>query len=144
VFGRLLGWYTKHTLSGVLALLRNFVRCKIHFASSKSCALVFLQRYCMHFSSGRDRASQTAALSTGRHLYSAGRPSRWALAHILVYCNLLLLFNFNYFNLACTFGYRSIGAPTLCFIVFLQFCASFISYVTMCVCRILTIIYLLT
>jgi len=25
-----------------------------------------------------------AALSTGRHLYSAGRPSRWALAHILV------------------------------------------------------------
>ena len=29
--------------------------------------------------------SQTAALSRGRHLYSAGRPSRWALAHILVY-----------------------------------------------------------
>jgi len=28
--------------------------------------------------------SQTAALNTGRHLYSAGRPSRWALAHILV------------------------------------------------------------
>ena len=28
--------------------------------------------------------SQTAALSRGRHLYSAGRPSRWALAHILV------------------------------------------------------------
>ena len=29
-------------------------------------------------------ASQTAALNRGRHLYSAGRPSRWALAHILV------------------------------------------------------------
>jgi len=28
--------------------------------------------------------SQTAALNIGRHLYSAGRPSRWALAHILV------------------------------------------------------------
>jgi len=28
--------------------------------------------------------SQTAALNTGRHLYSAGRPSRWALANILV------------------------------------------------------------
>jgi len=28
--------------------------------------------------------SQTAALNRGRHLYSAGRPSRWALAHILV------------------------------------------------------------
>ena len=26
--------------------------------------------------------SQTAALITGRHLYSAGLPSRWALAHI--------------------------------------------------------------
>jgi len=29
--------------------------------------------------------SQTAALYGGRHLYSAGRPSRWALAHILVF-----------------------------------------------------------
>jgi len=28
--------------------------------------------------------SQTAALNRGRHLYSAVRPSRWALAHILV------------------------------------------------------------
>jgi len=33
--------------------------------------------------------SQTAALNRGRHLYSAGRPSRWALGQILVlvYCN---------------------------------------------------------
>jgi len=28
--------------------------------------------------------SQTAALNRGCHLYSAGRPSHWALAHILV------------------------------------------------------------
>ena len=28
--------------------------------------------------------SQTAALIRWRHLYLAGRPSRWALAHILV------------------------------------------------------------
>ena len=28
--------------------------------------------------------SQTSALNRGRHLCSAGRPSRWALAHILV------------------------------------------------------------
>ena len=28
--------------------------------------------------------SQTAALKRRRHLYSAGRPSRWASAHILV------------------------------------------------------------
>ena len=32
--------------------------------------------------------SQTAALNRGRHLYSAGRPSRWALAHISSFnCN---------------------------------------------------------
>jgi len=35
-----------------------------------------------HSSCGRQ--SNFAALNTGRHLYSAGRPSRWALAHILV------------------------------------------------------------
>ena len=29
--------------------------------------------------------SQTAALNRGRHLYSAGRPSRWALPHISSY-----------------------------------------------------------
>jgi len=34
------------------------------------------QRYCT--------ALKTAALNRERHLYSAGRPSRWALAHILV------------------------------------------------------------
>ena len=33
-----------------------------------------------HSSSGRQ--PNFAALSRGRHLYSAGRPSRWALAHI--------------------------------------------------------------
>ena len=41
VFGRVLGWYTTYAFSGALAPLRNFARCKIHFASSKTCALVF-------------------------------------------------------------------------------------------------------
>jgi len=35
-----------------------------------------------HSSSGRQ--PNFVALNRGRHLYSAGRPSRWALAHILV------------------------------------------------------------
>jgi len=35
-----------------------------------------------HSSSGSQ--PNFAALNRGRHLYSAGRPSRWALAHILV------------------------------------------------------------
>jgi len=49
-----------------------------------------------HSSSGRQPNS--AALNRGRHLYSAGRPSSWALAHILVllrycrYINLLLTY----------------------------------------------------
>ena len=44
--------------------------------------------------------SKTAALSRGRHLYSAGRPSRWALAHVLV-CNgqfCTLLWNLAHFR----------------------------------------------
>jgi len=36
-----------------------------------------------HSSSGRQ--PNLAASKRGRHLYSAGRPSRWASAHILVY-----------------------------------------------------------
>jgi len=35
--------------------------------------------------------SQTVALNRGRHLYSAGRPSRWALAHILVFVIIVTL-----------------------------------------------------
>jgi len=35
-----------------------------------------------HYSSGRQ--PNFAALNRGRYLYSAGRPSRWAMAHILV------------------------------------------------------------
>ena len=34
--------------------------------------------------SGNGREPNFAALNRGRHLYSAERPSRWALAHILV------------------------------------------------------------
>ena len=40
------------------------------------------QRYCTESSSGRQ--PNFAALNRGRHLCSAGRPSGWALAHILV------------------------------------------------------------
>jgi len=48
-----------------------------------STAFASWQRYCMACSSGRQ--PNFAALNRGRHLYSAGRPSRWALAHILVF-----------------------------------------------------------
>ena len=46
-----------------------------------------------HSSSGRQ--PNFAALNRRRHLYSAGRPSRWALAHILVKnCRILLQHSF--------------------------------------------------
>ena len=47
-----------------------------------STAFASWQRYCTACSRGRQ--PNFAALNRGRHLYSAGRPSSWALAHILV------------------------------------------------------------
>jgi len=47
-----------------------------------STAFASWQRYSTVSSSGRQ--PNVAALNRGRHLRSAGRPSRWALAHILV------------------------------------------------------------
>jgi len=48
------------------------------------------QCYCTASSSGRQ--PNFAALNRGRQLRSAGRPSGWALAHILVYDNLCSVF----------------------------------------------------
>ena len=47
-----------------------------------STAFASWQRYCTSSSSGRQ--PKFAALNRGRHLCSAGRPSGWALAHILI------------------------------------------------------------
>ena len=93
MFGCFLGWYIiliMCTFSGALAPWRNFALCKIHF-TSKSCVLLYWQRYCTAL---RQRAwaklrdmvqgMQLRNFRRGRHLYSAGRPSRWASAHILV------------------------------------------------------------
>jgi len=41
-----------------------------------------------HYSSGRQQ--NFAALNRERHMYSAGRLSRWALAHILVFFDLYI------------------------------------------------------
>ena len=38
---------------------------------------------------GSGRQPNFAALNRGRHLYSTGRPSRWALAHILAFLHFL-------------------------------------------------------
>jgi len=43
--------------------------------------------------------SHAAALNRRRHLYSAGRPSRWALAHIFSYC----MFYDDYYYCCCCY-----------------------------------------
>jgi len=54
----------------------------------------FQQVWCLgsvtarHWHSSSGRQLNFAALNRGHHLYSAGRPSRWALAHILVVSNM--------------------------------------------------------
>ena len=55
-----------------------------------SLALSYIGRVtARHLNSGRK--PNFVALSTGHHLYSAGRPSRWALAHILVVFGLVYI-----------------------------------------------------
>ena len=65
-------------------LLRNGILpgAKFTLRPPKSCAL--LLAVLLHGSRAVG-ANQTAVLSTGLHLYSASRPSGWALPHILVY-----------------------------------------------------------
>ena len=63
--------------------------------------------------------SQTAALNRERHPYSAGRPSRWALAHILV----LFRLRWRGPNLSLTFqtSRSSLALPSITFGVVLDF-----------------------
>ena len=78
-----------YTFLGLLPLTK-FASCKIHFIS-KSCVLLYCQHYCMAL---KQRPSAKLCIMVhgielrnfyrGHHLYSAGRPSRWALAQILV------------------------------------------------------------
>jgi len=57
------------------------------------------QRYCTASSSGRQ--PNFAALNRGRHLRSAGRLSRWALAHTF----LVFLYLFSILLLYCFYHY---------------------------------------
>ena len=91
IFGRTRGWYTIF-FSGRMLPNGDFARSKIHSAP-KACVLLYWQCYCTAL---RQQASaklcnvvqgmELRNFRRGRHLYSAGRPSRWASAHILVVC----------------------------------------------------------
>jgi len=111
LLGRFLGRYTiYHTFSAAFAPWRNFAMCKVHF-TYKSFVLLYWQHYCTAL---EQRASAKlcclvqgmelrnfimcwcavkkllthSLYRRGRLLYSAGRPSRWASGHILVYTHL--------------------------------------------------------
>jgi len=80
-----------YTLSGALSPWRKFARCKIHF-TSKSCVLLYWQHYCTALQQqalaklcGVVQGMELRNFRRGRHIYSAGRPSRWASAHISSY-----------------------------------------------------------
>ena len=57
----------------------------------------------LHTASSSGRQPKFAALNRGRHLCSSGRPSRWALAHILVMCITYRMTNImlKYFGTCC-------------------------------------------
>jgi len=60
--------------------------------------------------------SQTAALNRGRHLYLAGWPSRWALAHISKFCYVMRCFNFHLAN--CKFTGACVCSLLTCAIIY--------------------------
>jgi len=81
---------------GPLAALRQRSIYQFGAPMQISTAFASWQRYCTASSSGGQ--PNFAALNRGRHLYSAGRPSRWALAHIS---------SFYYLNVFCIYAVKS-------------------------------------
>ena len=74
-----------------------------------------------HSSSGRQ--PNFAALNRGRHLYSAGRPSRWALAHILVII-IITVYRVHLYTRECTCTHVSQSvvyqAPLECIVTIIE------------------------
>jgi len=80
IFGRYLGWYSIHF--GGCCSLTEFCR-----VQNSLCVLQVLRCPIGSVTARQsisEREPNFAALSTGCHVYSTGRPSRWALAHNLV------------------------------------------------------------
>jgi len=90
MFGRLLGWYTMYTFSGLLPPDRILpgaiftLRPSLAFAYIGLAALLLgTPAACVSQAFRRRTRMELPNFRRGRHLYSAGRPSRWASAHIL-------------------------------------------------------------
>jgi len=86
------------------------------------------QRY--YTASSSERQPNFAALNRGRHLCSAGRPSRWALAHILVSQWFTADFTCHSLSLHCTAAGRPSASERIkhesivLFYCFITFCVS--------------------
>jgi len=88
--------YIIYTFSGALAPWQNVAGAKFTLRP-KSCVLLYWQRYCAARTQlvsaklcGVVQGMELRNFRRGRYLYSAGRPSRWASAHILVVINFLV------------------------------------------------------
>ena len=74
---------------------------------------------------------QTVALNRGRHIYSAGRPSLWASAHILVLNTLecsCSKINDKLSCVPCTCDYTLLIISLVCIIIFLSSLCQFVSH----------------
>ena len=120
MFGRFLDWCTMHYvyISRAVAPRRNFGRCKVHFAS-KSCVLLYWQRYCTALKQGASaklcgvvQGMELRNFRRRRHLYSAGRPSRWASTHIVV-CECFFSDLFTVFSAICQPTFSKLSHMTL-------------------------------
>jgi len=96
-------------LDGILPVAIDF--------TSKSCILLYWQHYCTALqqrASAKLRCStrnEIMELSQRRYLYSAGQPSRWASAHILVLYDLewpLTISNHLIFTVQCTMVHSAV------------------------------------
>ena len=76
-----MGWFTIYTFWGLLS--PNGILPAAIFTLHPSLAFSNIDSFTARHSSS-DRQPNFAASTRGRHLYSAGRPSRWASTHILV------------------------------------------------------------
>jgi len=104
MFGRRLGWYTIYIFQELL--FRNGLLPGAKFTLRPSLALSYIGSVtAWHSSSGRQL--NFAALSRGHHLHSAGRPSRWALAHMLVSHHLVLMCDKKFHVVLCPLATES-------------------------------------
>jgi len=97
----------------------NFASC--HFASMSG-VLLYWQCYCTALEQrqsaklcGMVQGMELQNFCRGRHLYSAGRPSHWALAHILVEFTMLINDHVSRHFIARSFFLFAAGVYSWCF-----------------------------